>query len=256
MSRWARAGRAAAWMLWTGLAIGCGPPTIDPTDLEGSIADLREAVDEDQRVAFDAAIALVREASAGRIDGTDPFPLAGMTAPAVVAEAERIAIRRERALEQATAAAHRAVLEADGKLAALAVVEFAARPVGDTEMEADVTVRNGLGFPVDTAWLRIEVAVPDGASQSGEEFVAFQPALAVGEQRTVRILVLGTEARSLPVEPPAVLTTQFRMAERGGEVMLKAPTDEERAQAEKALAEAEARIRQLDTRLAAVATPG
>ena len=29
MSRWAKAGRAAAWMLWTGLAIGCGPPTID-----------------------------------------------------------------------------------------------------------------------------------------------------------------------------------------------------------------------------------
>ncbi|KAB2964481.1 MAG: hypothetical protein F9K16_04205 [Thermoanaerobaculia bacterium] len=237
------------------LLTGCGAPVIDPTDVEGSIAKLRDSLDDEQQVAFDAAIALVREAGAGKVAGTDAFALDGMTAAAVLAEAERIGIRRERTGEQALVAAHRERLDAEEKLTRLRVTGFAARPVGDTEMEADLTVENGLGFPVDTAWLEIRVEIPDGAAVAGEEFVPFQPALAPGESRTVRVLVLGAEARSLPVEPPAELTTRFRMVERDREVVLQAPSPEERRDAEAAIAAAQARIAALTARLAAVETP-
>lgn len=234
---------------------GCGAPVLDPSDLEGSIAELRDSLDEQRHAAFDAAIALVREASAGKVSGTDAFALDGMTAAAVFAEAERIGIRRERAGEQTRVAAYRDELDAEERLARLRVTGFVARPVGDTEMEADVTVENGLGFPVDTAWLEIRVEMPGGAAVTGEEFVPFQPALTPGETRTVHVLVLGAEARSLPVEPPAVLATRFRMVERDREVVLQVPTPEERRAAEAAIVAAEARIAALDARLAAVRTP-
>ena len=238
-------------LLWT----GCSEPKLDPGDLDASIAALRESVDETDRARFDAAIALVRQASAGEVPGTDPFPLAGMDAAAVLAEADRIGIRRERALELESAAAHREILDAEAQLARLRVLGFVALPVGASEMQADVDVRNDLDFAVVTAWLRVRVAIPNGPERSGEEFVTFAPPLASGERRTVRILVSGDEARSLPVEPPAELDCRFVIVDRGDGIALEAPSPEARERAEAALAESERRIAELDARLAALAPP-
>lgn len=239
-------------ILWLG---GCSEPVLDPADLEESIADLRDSLDESRQPAFDAAIDLVRRASRGEIHGTDELSLQGMTAGAVLAEAERIEIRRERAVEAESLVAQRELLGAEAQLARLHVLDFVPRPIGDTGMEADLSVHNTLEIPIETAWLWIEVALPDGTTQGGEEFVSFQPPLRPGDQRTVRMLVIGPEARSLPVEPPAELRTRFRMVERGGEVVLQALSPEERQRAEAALAAAERRVADLDARLAAVKTP-
>ncbi|KAB2968932.1 MAG: hypothetical protein F9K18_02090 [Thermoanaerobaculia bacterium] len=234
---------------------GCAEPVLDGRDLDGSIADVRDSLDATQRGAFEVAADLVRRASAGEIEGTQAFSLDGMSAAAVFAEAERIEIRRDKAFEEASALAHWEILAADEKLARLRVVEFVARPIGDARMTADVTVHNGLEFAVDTAWLSVEVGVPGGPAAGGEEFVSFQPPLRRGEQRTIRLQLIGDEARSLPVTPPAVLRTRFVLVERGGEVALKSPTPEESRRAEAAIATSEKRVRELDARLAALQTP-
>jgi hypothetical protein len=67
--------------------------------------------------------------------------------------------------------------------------------------------------------------------------------------------VSGAAAPSLPAEPPAVARTRFVMVERGGEVVLKAASAEERDRAEAAIAEAEGRVADLDARLAKLAAP-
>lgn len=237
------------------LSASCSEPKLDPADLDASIAALRESVDEADRGRFDAAMALVRQASAGEVAGTEPFPLAGMDAAAVLVEADRIGVRRERAFELESAAAHREILDAETELARLRVLEFVARPIGASEMQADVTVANGLDFPVSTAWLRVVVAIPGGPSRAGEEFVELSPPLAPGAERTVRVLVSGDEARSLPVEPPAVLETRFVLVDRGDQIALQAPSPEARERAEAALAESERRLAELDARLAALAPP-
>ena len=250
MRRW------SPFLLALGLLLsGCGKPILDSQDLDGSVAKMRSSLEATERGRFDVAIALVRQASAGEIHGTDAFPLDGMTAEQVLAEAERIDIRRERALEQESVAVQRDLLATDEKLARLRIVAFVAQPVGDSRMEADVTVRNELDFPVDTAWLRLEVAIPGGASRAGEEFLAFAPPLEPNEQRAMHIEILGEEARSLPVVPPAQLEAHFVMAEHAGQLALKSPTPDERAHAEADLAESQRRIAELDARLAATQKP-
>jgi hypothetical protein len=238
----------------TVLAGACGKPVLDPADLERSIAKLRDSVEMSRRVHFDEAIALVREASTGTVAGTKPFSLAGMTAGAVIAEAERIEIRRERALESVSIADYREVLDAETQLDKLRVLQFIAFQVDPTHIAANVTIRNRLSFPVDTAWLRVEVGIPGGASTAGDEFLAFQPSLKPDEAREVRIMVAGSEARSLPVEPPAEARYQFQLIERGGKVVLQMPTPEMRRKAEAGLADVQRRVADLDARLAAVKT--
>ena len=235
-------------------AAACAEPVLDTRDLDASISEVRDSLDLRQRGAFEIAIALVRQASTGEIPGTDAFSLDGMTAGAVLAEAERIEIRRERALEEETAAVHRELLAAEERLARLRVMSFLPQASGDT-VDAELTVRNELEFPVETAWLRIEVGIPGGAVRSGEEFLAFEPPLRPGEERRVRLLLSGSEASSLPAEPPAVAQYRFVMVERGGQVALQAPTLEERQKAEAALAESERRRSELDARLAALRAP-
>ena len=232
----------------------CAEPVLDATDLDASISEVRDSLPESQQGAFDRAGALVRQASTGEIHGTDGFSLDGMTAGAVLAEAERIAIRRERALEMETAAVHRALLAAEERLARLRVTSFVAQWIGDAA-EAELTVRNELELPVDTAWLLIEVGVPGGPVRSGEEFLAFRPALRPGEERRVRMRLSGSEASALPAAPPAEMRHRFVMLERGGEIVLQAPTLEERQKAAAALAAAERRVAELDARLAAVQAP-
>lgn len=231
---------------------GCAEPVLDAEDLDDSIADLRDSLEAAERGRFDAAIDLVRQASTGDVPGTKAFALNGLTAADVLAEAARIELRRDRAMEEESARAHLEILAAEEELARLRVVEFVPQPIGDTRMEADLTVRNDLEFAVDTAWLSIEVGVPGGPVAAGEEFLSFQPPLRRGEQRTVRMQVLGDEARSLPVEPPAELRCRFVMAERGGQVALQAPSPDERQRAEASIAASEKRIQELDARLAAL----
>jgi hypothetical protein len=236
------------------LAGACAEPVLDSRDLDDSISEVRDNLDDRQRGAFEVAIALVRQASSGEIPGTDPFLLDGMTAQAVLAEAQRIEIRRERALEVETAAVHRELLAAEERLARLRVTSFLPQASGDT-VDAELTVRNELEFPVETAWLLIEVGAPGRAVRAGEEFLAFRPPLRPGEERRVRLLLSGSEASSLPAEPPAEARYRFVLVERGGQVALQAPTAEERQKAAAALAESERRQAELDARLAALRAP-
>jgi hypothetical protein len=237
------------------LAAGCGEPVVRGADLDRSIAEVRESLEPRERGRFDDAIALLRLAGSGKIPGTERVALDGMTASDVLAEAARVELRRDRAVEQEKASAARDVLGAQEQLSRLRVLRFAPEWIGEVRLEADLGVRNDLDFPVGSAWLRIEVAMPGGPSRAGEELVAFQPPLAPGEERSVRLLISGDEAASLPVEPPAVLTHRFVMVEHGGQVRLQAPTPETRAAAERELAEAERRISELDAKLAAAAKP-
>lgn len=237
------------------LAAGCGEPVVRSTDLDRSIAEVRESLEPRQRADFDEAIALLRLAGSGKVPGTERVALDGMTAADVLAEAGRVELRRDRAVEQEKAAAAREVLAAEERLARLRVLRFAPEWIGEVRLEADLGVRNDLDIPVGSAWLLIEVAMPGGPSRSGEELVAFQPPLAPGEERSVRLLVSGDEAASLPAVAPAVLTHRFVMVEHGGQVRLQAPTPETRAAAEQELADAEKRIAELDAKLGAVTGP-
>ncbi|GMU64513.1 MAG: hypothetical protein AMXMBFR36_07870 [Acidobacteriota bacterium] len=235
------------------LAAGCGEPVVRSADLDGSIAEVRDSLEPRQRADFDEAIALLRLAGSGKVPGTERVALDGMTAAEVLAEAGRVELRRERAVEQERAAAAREVLDAEERLSRLRVLRFAPEWIGETRVEADLGVRSDLDFPVGSAWLRVEVTMPGGPSRSGEELVTFQPALAPGEERSVRLLISGDEAASLPVESPAVLTHRFVMVEHGGQVRLQVPTPEARAAAEHELADAERRIAELEAKLAAAA---
>lgn len=237
------------------LAAGCGEPVVRSADLDRSIAEVRESLEPGARADFDDAIALLRLAGAGEVPGTERVNLDGMTAAGVLAEAARVELRRDRAVEQERAAAAREVLEAEERLSRLRVLGFAPEWIGELRVEADLRVRNDLDFPVGSAWLRVEVAMPGGPTRSGEELVTFQPVLAPGEERSVRMLISGDEAASLPVEPPAVLTHRFVMIEHGGQVRLQVPTAGERSAAEQELADAERRIAELEAKLAAAASP-
>jgi len=237
------------------LAAGCGEPVVRGTDLERSIAEVRESLEPRQRADFDEAIALLRLAGSGKVPGTEKVAIDGMTATDVLAEARRVELRRERAVEQEKAAAAREVLGAEAQLSRLRVLRFAPEWIGEERLEADLGVRNDLDFPVGSAWLRIEVTMPGGPSRAGEELVAFQPPLAPGEERAVRLLISGDEAASLPVIAPAVLTHRFVMVELGGQVRLQAPSAEARAAAEQELAAAEQRLAELDAKLAAAEKP-
>jgi hypothetical protein len=239
--------RAVATVLLLVLA-GCGEPTLDSKDLQESIADLRDSLDAEEQVRFDGAIAVVVEASRGEVTGTQRFALDGMTAAKVLAEAERIEVRRELALIAETVAAQQEVLQAEEQLARLRVVGFQPGSQGD-RVTAAVTLVNTLGTPLDSGWLLIEVELPDGRLYSGPEFVAFRPPLAPREQRTLRLVLAGDEARALPAEPGAKLRHRFTSLERGGRTVAEAPSPQQRARAEAALAEAETRRSELEARL-------
>jgi hypothetical protein len=237
------------------LAAGCGEPVVRSADLDRSIAEVRESLEPPQRSRFDEAVALLRLASSGKVPGTERLTLDGMTAAEVLAEAGRVELRRERAFEQERAAGAREVLDAEERLSRLRVLRFAPEWIGEIRLEADVGVRNDLDFPVGSGWLRVEVTMPGGPSRAGEELVNFQPPLAPGEERSVRLLISGDEAASLPVEPPAVSTHRFVMVEYGGQVRLQVPTPEDRAEAERELADAERRIAELEAQLAPAPGP-
>lgn len=101
------------------LAAGCGEPVVRSADLDGSIAEVRDSLEPRQRADFDEAIALLRLAGSGKVPGTERVALDGMTAAEVLAEAGRVELRRERAVEQERATAAREVLGAEERLSRL-----------------------------------------------------------------------------------------------------------------------------------------
>jgi hypothetical protein len=240
------------------LLAGCAEPTLDSEDLEGSIAELRDSLDAAEQVRFDAAMPVVLEASRGEVTGTEPFSLDGMTAARVLAEAERIDVRRELALVEETIAQMREVVQAEERLAKVRVLELQAGSASDERAVALVRVRNELDTTIDSGWLRIDVEEADGRVLSGVEFVGFRPALGPGQERAVRLVLAGDEARGLPPAQGAKVSHRFTSVQRGDEIVVEVPSEATRARAAATLQEAEARRDELagQLRAAAGATSG
>jgi hypothetical protein len=238
------------------LLVACAEPTLDSKDLEASIADLRSSLEVADQARFDAAMPLVLAASRGEVTGTEAFPLDGMTAARVLAEAERIDIRRELALVEETIAQMQEVMQAEERLAKLRVVELRAGNLGEARAVALLRVRNELGAAIDSGWLRIEVRQPDGRVLSGLEFVGFRPALTPGQERAVRLVLAGDEARGLPPEPGATVSHVFTSVQRGDEIIVEVPSEATRKRAATSLAEATARRDELQGQLRAPSATG
>lgn len=241
MVRW----RAPCAALATLLLVACGEPTLKSDDFEGSARRLRESVGQEDRVALDGALDLVRRASAGEVAGTDPFSVDGMTAADVRTVARRIELRREKASIEEEIAAHRKTLTEAERLAGLGLP-------GVTVVEErllTLPVRNGLGEPLTDGWVRTSIELPDGRIYSSEDYVGFGRPLQPGEEREVRVQVTGGVGELLPVPPDWKVTAVFTMVANAGFPVAKEPTADEIARAEAAIQDAERKLVDVERRL-------
>lgn len=238
--------RRAALSLLVPLALAaCGEPTLESDDFQGSAERLRESVDDRERFRLDSSIELVRQASAGGVPGTEAFAVDGMTAADVLAEAERIELRREKAWIEEEIAGRRRLFAESERLAAL---EPTSAEV-DGEDRLTFEVRNGLDVPVTTGWLRTTLTLPDGRSVTGKEFVNFGGPLRPGEERTIQLRLTGDIRRHLPSPPEARLETAFTILENSGALVAKEPSAEEAARATAAIEEAERALAEVERKL-------
>ena len=231
------------------LLFGCAEPTLDGANLQESIQEVRESLDEERRPEFGLAVEAVRRASRGEIEGVEPFSVDAMTAEAVFAKAREIELRRELAWAQEAIDTERRIVEARSYLDRLAVQDLKTETDDDGDVVATFVLENGLGRTVDTAWLRIEAEGPRGKVLGGEEMVDLRPGLEPGERREVRIPVTSDAARVLPPTEDRVVTSRVTLVERGGDVIAQEPSPELLAEAQERLAEAERRRAELQGRL-------
>lgn len=239
------------WLLALGVLfvfVGCGEPTLSSEDVDASAQRLRESAAEEERADLNAALHLVRRASAGEVAGTEPFAVDGMTAADVLAEARRIELRREKASLEQAIAGRREILDQAEYLAGLGprVVDL------DAEGVLTLRVRNGLGVPVTTGWLRASVELPDGRAVASQEFVDFGGVLRPDEERQIELEITGETRGHLPPPPEARFTVAFTQAEGGGTLVAKEPSPEEVARAEAAIRTAEDDLAAVEERLAAL----
>lgn len=241
-----RCRKALAVLLPLALA-ACGPPTLDPDDFDASAERLRESVDEDERPHLYDALRLVEQARRGEVAGTEAFSVDGMTAADVLAEGRRIELRREKAWIEEELAGRRAVLAESEELAKLGPTEVAANADGVVTFK----VRNGLGVPISTGWVRTTVELAEGPVES-EDFVDFGGVLRPGEERALTLEVTGEARRHLPPPREARLSAAFTMVEHGGAIVAKEPSAEEKSRAETAIEDAEHELAEVERQLAEV----
>lgn len=225
--------------------VACGEPTLEPDDFNRSAQRLRASVDERDRPALDGALALVRQASTGEVPGTEPFDVDGMTAADVLAEGRRIELRREKAGIEEGIAARREILAETERLATLGPLSI--EP--SEENVLTMRIRNGLGEPVTTGWVRTTVELPDGRALTSEDFVSFGRALRPEEERAVQVQINGDARRYLPPPPEARLTATFMLVENAGTLVAKEPRPEEAARARAAIEAAERELAEVERRL-------
>jgi hypothetical protein len=231
--------------------VGCSAPTLDADDLEGSARRVRDSVDEEQRVAFDEALELLRRASRGEVQGTEKLSLDGLNAEAILAEAERVGLRRDIAWFEELRRYHQEILDVTGRLARFEVVDATPSGRGDQRVRLTVSVRNGLDEPIGAGWMRTEVRRGDGRTATSLDYVVFRPPAGPGAVARAQVVVSGDAARFLPEAVEEQLTFRFASLERGGSVVLEAPTPEMEGKARAGVEEAQARIAELRERLAA-----
>ncbi len=226
------------------LLVACGEPTLKTDDFDRSAKKVRESVDPEERPALGAAIALVRQASAGEVAGTVPFSVDGMTAADVLAEARRIELRQEKAwIEEEIAARGQLFTEVD-RLADLGLPPVSV----DDEGVLTMRVRNNFGEALTTGWVRTSVELLDGRVYSSEDYVGFGRALQPGEEREIKVQVTGDARELLPASPDRV-TAVFTMVEHAGTLVAKEPNDDELARARAAIEEAERDLADVERRL-------
>lgn len=241
--------RAALSVLVPLALVACGDPTLESDDFQGSAERLRGSVDDRERFRLDSSLELVRQASAGGVAGTEAFAVDGMTAADVLAEAERIELRREKAWIEEEIARRRQLFAELERLSALGPTSATI----DGEDVLTLQVENGLDVPVTTGWVRTTLALPDGRSVTGVEFVNFGGPLRPGQERTIRLRITGDLLRHLPPPPEARLEAAFTTLENAGALVAKEPSRDEAArataaieEAERALAEVERKLRDVD----------
>lgn len=251
-----RAGRRAAGGGVTALVLaallGCSSPTLNPKDLEGSARRVRNSVDASRRAAFDEALALVQQASRGEAPGTKAFSLEGMDAEAVFTEAQRIDIRREIAWHEELVRDNQELLDTAERLALFEVVDAQEVRGRQDQVRLLLTVRNRLDWPVHAGWMNTEVRVVDGRPITSLDYVVFTPPVPAGAAGTTETLVSGEAGPYVTEVARDRVSFRFSTLERGGRVVLEAPTPEMEAKAKSGLDEAKAQIAELRAKLAAM----
>lgn len=239
--------RAVVTLLVPLALVACGAPTLESDDFQGSAERLRGSVEDSQRLRLDSALDLVRQASVGSVPGTAAFSVDGMTAEDVMAEADRIELRREKAWLEEEIAGRRQLFADTERLAALAPRSLAV----DDEDRLTFEVENGLEVPVTSGWVRTTLTFPDGRSVDSVDFVSFGDPLPPGEGRKLRTLVSGDARRHLPPPPEVRLEAEFTILENAGALVAKEPTEDEAARARAAIAEAERSLAEVERKLQA-----
>ncbi len=244
-----RHGRSILLLALLGIALACADPTLDSSQWERSAEGVRNSVEKARRADFDLALETVRSASAGDIEGTEPFSVDGMTAEDVFAEAGQIELRRELAWVEQQIQAERQIVDARSYLERLAILDFRTSWREDDQVMATFEVHNGLGTGIGTAWIRIEAELVNGQRLGGEDIVDFRPGLEPDERREIRIPISGDARHALPPEAGTKVTARFTLVARKGDVVAQEPDAEALAAAERRLAEAEGRRAALQARL-------
>lgn len=240
------------WLIAFGilpLAAACSPPRIDSTKLEKSAAKVRRSLDEADRKRFDEALVLVGEAQEGRVPGTDRVEIDGMTGLDLLAEAERIGLRREIAWVEEKIAFHQGLLDEGQRLASLKVEEIGIVEPGDGSVRVRMKLNNQTGQALGTGFVRLKLELGQGRELKTEEFVTFRPLLRPGDIRDVETGVSRGFSRTMFSTPGARLTVEFTSLERGGEVLATEPSPALLKESQAALEEAQQELSDLTQQL-------
>lgn len=236
-------------LFWTA---GCAEPTLDAQDLEGSAAKLRRTLDEAQQREFDGALELIQLVREGSVPGTTSVAVDGMGASQLIAEAERIELRREIATLEATLAAHEEVLSESDRLTQLSIAKLGLITPDDELPSVTAEVENGTGKALSSAFVRLRVLGARKLVYKTEEYVPFQPQLDPAEVREIEIRVSRDFGRIALSTPEARLAGEFTSFEGDGEVLAQEPDREQLDRATKAVSEGREKLDELRRKLAAV----
>lgn len=234
------------------LTAACSSPRIDSTNLDKSAARVRRSLDEVDRLRFDEALALIREVQMGEVPGTDNVEIDGMTGLELLAEAERIGLRREIAWVEEKIAYHQGLLAEQGRLANLKVQAIGMVEEGDEEVRVRMRLHNETGESLSTGFVRLGLDLQQGRELATEEFVTFRPPLQPGETRDVETGVSSDFSRTFFSTPGARVAVRFTSLERGGKVLAADPGPAALKESRAALEKVQHELAELTERLKGV----
>ena len=234
------------------LTVACSRPRIDSTNLDKSAAKVRRSLDEVDRLRFDEALALTREVQMGEVPGSENVEIDGMSGLEVLAEAERIGLRREIAWVEEKIAYHQGLLAEDVRLANLKVKEIGIVEKRDKHVRLRMRLHNETGESLGSGFVRLGLDLRQGRELQTEEFVTFRPPLQPGETRNVEAGVSSDFSWAFFSTPGSRVTARFTSLERGGEVLATDPGPAALMESRAALEEAQRELAGLTERLKSV----